>query len=62
MRRLFWFGLGAVTAVWGLRRGPAVVAQARRQGVQFVIDRAVQTGGQVVTLVMARLTAGKGAR
>lgn len=62
MRRLFWFGLGAAAAVWGMRRGPALVAQARREGTQFVVDRVVQAGGQALTLLVARLTAGKGAR
>ena len=62
VRRLLWFGLGAATAMWGMRRGPELMAQARREGAQYVVDRSVQAAGQVVTLVVARLTAGKGVR
>lgn len=61
MRRLVWFSLGAAAAIWGMRRGPALLAQARREGAAAVVDQVTRLSGRALTTIVARLTARKGA-
>jgi hypothetical protein len=38
VRRLFWFSMGAASAVWVSRRGEAVLREVQQRGVLSTVD------------------------
>jgi hypothetical protein len=58
VRRLFWFSMGAASAVWISRRGEAVLREVQQRGVLSTVDliagKATGVIGQIDTLARSR--------